>query len=155
MNKVEEQKVRLSQKKTRIAAEEMRLKLKERKMRTRHLIEVGGLVVKADLDYLPTNTLYGALLSLQKEIKSNPKIQEDWTKVGKEKFNQEHVENTPIIIQFEEDPKQEIKTTVREFGLRFNRFRSEWYGNCSDLDGLKSKLKNTKYKLEIIPQAKS
>jgi hypothetical protein len=34
-------------------------------MRTRHLIEIGGLVVKAGLDHLPANTLYGALISLK------------------------------------------------------------------------------------------
>ena len=57
--KVEEQKIKLEQKKNRLAAEEMRLKLKERKARTRHLIELGGLVVKANIHYLPTNTIYG------------------------------------------------------------------------------------------------
>ena len=46
MQNVVEQKVRLEQKKNRLLAEETRLKLKERKMRTRHLIEVGGLVTK-------------------------------------------------------------------------------------------------------------
>ena len=51
MQNVVEQKVRLEQKKNRLIAEETRLKLKERKMRTRHLIEVGGLVTKAGLDY--------------------------------------------------------------------------------------------------------
>ena len=39
MQNVVEQKARLEQKKNRLIAEETRLKLKERKMRTRHLIE--------------------------------------------------------------------------------------------------------------------
>ena len=55
MKNVAEQKVRLEQKKNRLIAEETRLKLKERKMRTRSLIEQGGLIVKAGLDHLPTN----------------------------------------------------------------------------------------------------
>ena len=59
MKNVDEQKKKLEQKKNRLAVEETRLKLKERKMRTRHLIEVGGLVVRAKIDNLPTNTLYG------------------------------------------------------------------------------------------------
>ncbi len=41
MQNVKEQKVKLEQKKNRLIIEETRLKLKERKMRTRHLIEVG------------------------------------------------------------------------------------------------------------------
>jgi hypothetical protein len=73
MQNVVEQKIKLEQKKNRLIAEETRLKLKERKMRTRHLIETGGLIVKAELDYLPINTLYGALLSIATslELKMN------------------------------------------------------------------------------------
>ena len=55
MQDIEEQKVILEHKKNRLIAEETRLRLKEQKMRTRHLIEIGGLVVKAGLDNLPTN----------------------------------------------------------------------------------------------------
>jgi len=47
MQDIENQKVKLEQKKNRLVVEETRLKLKEQKMRTRHLIEIGGLVAKA------------------------------------------------------------------------------------------------------------
>jgi len=57
MKTVTEEKVKLEQKKNRLAAEETRLNLKERKMRTRHLIEIGGLVVKAELDHLAKQPL--------------------------------------------------------------------------------------------------
>ena len=70
MQDIEEQKVKLEQKKHRLVLEETRLRLKEQKMRTRHLIEIGGLVVKAGLDHLPANTLYGALISLNDELKN-------------------------------------------------------------------------------------
>jgi len=45
MQDIEEQKVKLEQKKNRLIAEETRLRLKEQKMRTRHLIEIGGASV--------------------------------------------------------------------------------------------------------------
>ena len=83
MKTVTEQKVKLEQKKNRLAAEETRLNLKERKMRTRHLIEIGGLVVKAELDHLPTNTLYGALLSLKNTLAENDAILKQWSNSGK------------------------------------------------------------------------
>ena len=89
MQNVVEQKSRLEQKKNRLIAEETRLKLKERKMRTRHLIEVGGLVTKAGLDCLPTNTLYGALLSIGESLETNVAIKEQWTKIGKTKLEEE------------------------------------------------------------------
>ncbi|KJV76751.1 conjugative transfer protein [Orientia tsutsugamushi] len=40
--------------------------IKERKMCTRRLIEMGRLVAKAKLDHLPTNILLGSLLCLKK-----------------------------------------------------------------------------------------
>jgi hypothetical protein len=61
MKNVSEQKIKLEQKKNRLMIEETRLKLKERKMRTRHLIEMGGLLIKANLDHLQINTLYAAI----------------------------------------------------------------------------------------------
>ena len=63
--------------------EEAKLKIQERKTRTHHLIEMGGLVVKAKLDCLPTNSLLGALVSLQSELTENPSIQDQWTQIGK------------------------------------------------------------------------
>ena len=91
MQNIVEQKVRLDQKKNRLIAEETRLKLKERKMRTRHLIEVGGLVTKAGLDYLSTNTLYGALLSIAASLEANQVIKDEWAKIGKTKLDQEQI----------------------------------------------------------------
>ncbi len=52
MHDTAQQKIKLQQKKARLIMEEVKFKIKERKMRTRHLIQVGGLVVKAALDDL-------------------------------------------------------------------------------------------------------
>ncbi|KJV50547.1 conjugal transfer TraD family protein, partial [Orientia tsutsugamushi str. Karp] len=45
-----QQKITLQQKKAKLIMDEVNLKIKERKMRTRRLIEMGGLVAKAKLD---------------------------------------------------------------------------------------------------------
>jgi hypothetical protein len=109
MQNVNDQKVRLEQKKNRLIAEETRLKLKERKMRTRYLIEVGGLVTKARLDYLPTNTLYGALLSVAESLESNSAIRDEWTGIGKTKLDQEQTNKHAVILKFEQEPSSEIR----------------------------------------------
>ncbi len=151
MKNVKEQKLKLEQKKNRLAAEEIKLKLKERKARTRHLIELGGLVVKANLDHLPTNTLYGALLSLQNSLEHDNKIQNNWTKIGKEKFNQEKQERPAVIIKFKDQlTNKSIRDTLRSHNLKFNRFRQEWYGFVTNLETLKTELKNSEHNLEII-----
>ncbi|BAG40561.1 putative conjugative transfer protein TraD [Orientia tsutsugamushi str. Ikeda] len=47
-----QQKITLQQKKAKLIMDEVNLKIKERKMRTQRLIEMGGLVAKAKLDHL-------------------------------------------------------------------------------------------------------
>src|SRR5690242_18636742 len=104
MEDVEKRKKELLVKKNKIAAEEIRLNIKERKMRTRHLIEVGGLVVKAGLDNLPTNTLYGALLLLASLLSEDETVKEQWTTTGRAAFDLEAKTKTPIILKLAEKP---------------------------------------------------
>jgi hypothetical protein len=113
MQDIEEQKVKLEQKKNRLIAEETRLRLKEQKMRTRHLIEIGGLVVKASLDHLPANTLYGALISLNDDLKNNDSIRSAWNVKGQTAFNKEKQDKTPVILKFETEPNSDIRDFIR------------------------------------------
>ena len=150
MKDVEQQKIKLQQKKVRMAIEETKIKLKERKMRTRSLIEKGGLITKSGLDHLPTNTLYGALLSLSQKLNVEPEIRDAWTKKGKSALDAEQKATTPIIVKFDEEPDTKIKEEIRFQGLRFNKFRSEWYGNVNDIESLKNSLGGINYNLETL-----
>ena len=134
---IKEQKVKLEQKKNRLIAEETRLRLKEQKMRTRHLIEMGGLIVKAGLDQLPMNTLYGALISLNDELKSNDNIRSAWNLKGNAAFNKEKQDKTPVILKFETEPNSDTRDFIRSCGLHYNRFRHEWCGLVNNLKNLK------------------
>nr|WP_231966950.1 conjugal transfer protein TraD [Orientia tsutsugamushi] len=58
----------LSNKKAKIIMDEVNLKIKDRKMRTQSFIEIGGLVANVKLDQLPTNTLFGAIVSLKETL---------------------------------------------------------------------------------------
>jgi len=148
MQNVVEQKVRLEQKKNRLILEETRLKLKERKMRTRHLIEVGGLVTKAGLDYLSTNTLYGALLSIATSLETNQIIKDEWTKIGKTKLDQEQTNKHAVILKFEQEPSSEIRKVIRNHSLKWNKLRQEWYGYVFNVNALKNDLGATLYQIE-------
>lgn len=150
MQNVEEQKKRLEQKKHRLSIEETKLKLKERKARTRHLIENGGLITKAGLDHLPTNAIYGALLSIKKDLDANENLLSKWIVKGQAAFNAEKTKTTPVILKFDDQPSGDVREFIRSHGLRFNRFRSEWYGNVTRLEELKNSLGKIKYNLEII-----
>ncbi|MFU7501189.1 MAG: conjugal transfer protein TraD [Candidatus Tisiphia sp.] len=152
MQAITTQKLRLEQKKNRLIAEETKLKLKERKMRTRYLIEIGGLIVKAELDHLPTNTLYGSLLSLKNSLTNQSDIQDQWTKTGKAAFDQEQQQKTAVILKLEEKPSLEIRGIIRSHSLKWNHLRNEWYGYVLDLKVLKDGLGNLKYDLQVVKE---
>jgi hypothetical protein len=148
---IEQQKIKLEQRKNRLLQEEVRLKLKERKSRTRKLIELGGLVVKAELNNLPINILFGALLSLAETLKNNHNIKNIWESAGRDAFAKDRIDKIAVILKLDEQVDTETKDNLRKYGLVFNRFRSEYYGYVTDLDSFKKYLVSMKYELEIIP----
>ena len=154
MQNLDKQKIKLEQKKAKMQLEETRLKIKERKMRTRSLIEQGGLITKAGLDHLPNNALYGALLSLKKDLDDNENLVSGWIVKGNSAFNKEKQEATPIILKFGDESNKDIRDFIRSHGLKYNKFRSEWYGGVKNIDDLKSSLGKIKYDLEIIEDLK-
>lgn len=69
----------------------------ERRQRTRHLIELGGLVVKAGIVDLTNDdraTIYGALLSLAAKLQSHEDdhARDLWAAKGKQAFDAERHE---------------------------------------------------------------
>lgn len=56
-------------------------------MRTRRLIELGGLVSKAELEGWSAKALYGALLYV-KEKENDPEKIKDWMKKGSRAFEE-------------------------------------------------------------------
>ena len=150
MKNVEEQKKKLQQKKNRLADEETKLKLKERKARTRHLIEHGGLIAKANLAHLPSNALYGALLSLKKQMDNDQIILDSWVTYGDSAFKAEQNLFSQIILTFVTQPEKEIRTQIRSLGLRWNKFRSEWYGAVANLEALKTIIEKQPHNIEIL-----
>jgi len=150
MDNVQLLKDRLEQKRNRLAAEEIRINLKERKLRTRRLIEIGGLVVKAKLDHLPTNTLYGALLTIAESLDKDHGLQKQWTTIGKDILDQEEKKQSAVILKFDSKPSDQIRTHLRSHGLKWNKLREEWYGYVTDVGSLKEGIKSIEYNLEII-----
>ena len=156
MKNIELVQEKLEQKKARLVMQETRLKIQERKRRTKRLIEIGGLVVKAELDFLSSNAIYGGLLEMQKQLSQDKSIVSKWESIGKNAFEQEQKLSTPVIISFQEAPPADVKSTVRSHNLRWNSFRKEWYGNAKDFGALKSylaeNLDNADYNIEIIQE---
>ena len=137
---------RLNQQKARLAQEENIIKEKSRKQRTRRLIELGGLLVKAKLDELENNTLYGALLSLSDELNNNPSKKEQFKSIGVDAFAKEQIDKTPVLLSFVDQPDKNTLAQIKELGLRWNKYRQEWYGE-TELEKLQSVVKDIEHKI--------
>ena len=77
------------------ARHDMRTWQIERRRRTRHLIELGGLVVKAGIVDLTNDDramIYGAMIWMAEKLKSEggDHARDTWTKLGKMAFEMEH-----------------------------------------------------------------
>jgi hypothetical protein len=88
INLLEKRRLKLEQRKNRLAQDEALVKIQLRKQRTRRLIELGGLIAKAKLENWDSNTLFGALLSL-KEAENNVSAISQWTLTGRKTFSKE------------------------------------------------------------------
>ncbi|WP_375565813.1 conjugal transfer protein TraD [Oceaniradius stylonematis] len=76
----------------------------ERRKRTRHLIELGGLVVKSgivDLTGHDRAMIYGALLWMANKLRGEggTHAREVWAEKGKRAFEKDQATNAPTISQ--------------------------------------------------------
>ena len=126
-----ERMTRLEQQKNRIAETETRLKLEERKARTRRLIEAGGLIEKAGLIDLDPNALYGALLSLKPSLDDAGKIA-SWKAEGGRAFDSEvkarEEGKVPLTVTLPGAQPLHATTRLRKLGFRFSKVMQHWEG---------------------------
>ena len=61
-------------------------KIKERKKQTRRKIELGGLVIKAEMDEFPKDIILGALISVRKEIEKDSNAKSLFQSIGHSSF---------------------------------------------------------------------
>ncbi len=87
INLLEKRKKSIEQRMNKLKEMDASVNAQLRKKRTRRLIELGGLVSKAQLEDWNSNTLLGGLLFL-KEREADPQLLEEWTYRGGSVFNE-------------------------------------------------------------------
>jgi hypothetical protein len=119
------------QSKARLAEAEARLKVAERKQRTRQLIEAGALVEKAGLLDLDSNALYGALLSLR-DGAGDKRQAETWAAQGGRAFAREAAARDqgkePLLLTFPAPLAKDATNALRQAGFRFSKVMQHWEG---------------------------
>ena len=119
------------QQKARLADTEAKLKLAEKRARTRRLIETGGLIEKVGLSELATDALYGALLSLRGGA-GNSKQLDQWASAGAEALAEDARELDrgcePIVLTFPNALTRDEASDLKTGGFRFNKVLQHWEG---------------------------
>ncbi|OJW55182.1 MAG: hypothetical protein BGO67_05265 [Alphaproteobacteria bacterium 41-28] len=91
-----ERRKKLEQRKNRLKQMEATLNVQERKNRTRRLIQLGGLVLKAHLADWDSNTLFGALLFIKEKGADRQQL-EAWSHKGGAAFGSGETKRSSII----------------------------------------------------------
>ena len=119
------------QQKAKLAEAEAKLKLDERKQRTRRLVEAGALVEKTGLLELDSNALYGALLSLRDGTDDAAQV-EKWAALGGRTFLREAKARDegkePVLLTFAAPLPKDATTALRKAGFRYSRVMQHWEG---------------------------
>ncbi len=119
------------QSKAKLAEAEAKLKLDERKQRTRRLVEAGALIEKVGLLELDSNALYGALLSLRDGADDTGQV-EKWTALGGRTFLREararDEGREPMLLTFTTPLAKDATTALRKAGFRYSKVLQHWEG---------------------------
>ena len=142
---------RAAQRKTRAEQEAARLKRIQRAQRTRRLIEIGGLAVKAGIDELPRAALYDRFLRIAEDAKNNPKAVPLWERAGGRYFQKEEDSRVVAVARFKGRIEPEVAASLRAAGFRWNRYRQEWNGKV-EWDEAKKLVDDTGGKIERVKE---
>jgi hypothetical protein len=107
--------------------EAARLKLIQKKERTRRLIELGGLAVKAGIDELPAAALYACFMRIASEAKDADTLSR-WEREGGRHFQIEEDTRVVAIARFPGKIEPEVAASLRAIGFRWNRHIKQWEG---------------------------
>jgi hypothetical protein len=118
---------RAAARKARAEQEAARLKLMQRKERTRRLIEIGGLAVKAGIDQLPPAALYDRFMAIAAEA-TDKKSVASWERSGSRHFQAEEDSRVVAVAKFLGKIEPELAASLRSVGFRWNRYLKQWEG---------------------------
>jgi hypothetical protein len=126
-----------AQRKARAGQEEARLKKLQRNERTRRLIKLGGLAVKAGIDELPANALYACFLRIAKDAQDKRAVAA-WEREGGRYFQREADSRVVAVARFSDKIAPEVAASLRALGFRWNRYLGQWEGKVEFADAKKT-----------------
>ena len=148
MDSLSLEKEKIAKRMAKLEMKERLLREKERKHHTRHLIQLGELIHKAQIDHLDPETLLGALQEIKDRCSSQESIQQ-WKEKGQAHLTETaNSQSQPLIISLCPNLTDEIISILRKQKFKWNRFRNEWYGH-GKIDDIRQCLKGQTANVEI------
>jgi len=148
MSVLENQRKKIEESKAKLKSQEKLLNLKKRQEENKDLYRVGKLAKKASLLEMDSEALLGALTEIFERSSDENQIAK-WKEIADSVSGKSTEENDSIIVSFEGEPSKEAKVEIKKLGLKWNRFRKEWYG-YSRLENVKEALSNFGAKVESV-----
>jgi hypothetical protein len=131
MTTLAERNARWEKRRTKIEAEEMDRREKQRKRRDKMLIKAGEMVERVGLLELSPEARYGALLSLETGAVDEKTVKR-WENTGNEALAKETADRDKdrevIVIRFPEAVTGLEAAALKQAGFRFNRLFGHWEG---------------------------
>ncbi len=152
MTVLEKEKQQIKRQSAELRRRQVQLKLKEQKLRDRHLYEMGRSAKKAGIDALEDEEFLGAMLYLRELIDKDSSLLKLFREKAQKHIEQENKGKTAIVLTIGYKDAQSNKAILRKHSLKWNQLRKEWYGYVEDLEGLKVDLKSAEHSIEIIKE---
>jgi len=118
----------------------------ERKISQKKINSIGKLAVKAKLDEIDLEILYGAFVDISIKI-SDDSYKSSCLELARKQ--QHPLNGNRVAISFNKPPSLEIKEQLKNLSFKWNRFRGEFYGTCEQTT-LSNILKDVEHKIEVI-----
>jgi hypothetical protein len=101
---------------------------KEKISENKKLIALGNLVVKAKIDHLNNEYLFGAFIEIA-EYSKNPENLNRWKENRKNICTQNpEFKKNKITISFKKTIDPSLKIQLKNLGFKWNKFSGEYYG---------------------------
>ncbi len=113
-----------------LVIQEQKRKEAERKKDTRRKIEMGGMVIKAGLDRLDPQALYGTFLMIADVLSRRPEVVEQAGEWGRKALGEEAAKESriPLRIVFPAAIPREMSQQLRARKFDFDRETKQWSG---------------------------
>ena len=147
---IEKEKQKLRNQAQLLYQKQVELRLKEKKLKEKHLYDMGRGAKKAGVDFLSDEEFLGAMLYLYEMIEKDSDIAKTFRQKGEDFLERENRGKTAVVIEIAYKDYTDNKAIFRKHNFKFNSLRKEFYGYVSDMEVFKKELGECKYKIEII-----